>query len=156
MPNHHTRSIRGGLWIAMVASFFPNACAALAQQGESDLRPNVLLVLVDDLGFSDLGCYGGEIQTPRLDALAASGMRFNQFYNTGRCWPTRASLLSGYYAQQIRRDQLQGTQLGGGGNSKRPDWAILLLEMLRPAGYRSYHSGKWHIDGQPEDAGFDR
>ncbi len=59
--------------------------------------PNILLIMADDLGYSDLGCYGGEIQTPNLDDLAAGGIRFTQFYNTGRCWPTRASLMTGYY-----------------------------------------------------------
>src|SRR5213595_3451865 len=67
-------------------------------------RPNILIILTDDMGFSDLGCYGGEIETPHLDALAKDGLRFTQFYNTARCWPSRAALLTGYYAQQVRRD----------------------------------------------------
>jgi arylsulfatase len=117
-------------------------------------RPNVLIILADDLGFSDLGCYGGEIETPQLDALAAGGLRFTQFYNTARCWPTRASLLTGYYAQQVRRDKVPGVRSGGRG--QRPGWARLLPEMLAPLGYRSYHSGKWHIDGMPLEDGFDR
>ena len=117
-------------------------------------KPNVLLILADDLGYSDLGCYGGEIETPNLDALADGGLRFTQFYNTGRCWPTRAALLTGYYAQQVRRDTVPGIPSGGRG--KRPDWARLLPEMLAPLGYRSYHSGKWHIDGMPIAGGFDR
>src|SRR5688500_16027719 len=71
-------------------------------------QPNILLILADDMGFSDLGCYGGEIATPNLDRLAANGLRFTQFYNTARCWPTRASLLTGYYAQQIRMDPPHG------------------------------------------------
>ena len=69
-------------------------------------KPNFLFILVDDMGYSDLGCYGSEIETPNLDNLAANGLRYSQFYNTGRCWPTRGSLLTGYYAQQIRRDNL--------------------------------------------------
>ncbi len=117
-------------------------------------RPNVLVILADDLGFSDLGSYGGEIKTPHLDRLAANGLRFTQFYNTARCWPTRAALLTGYYAQQVRRDKLPGIPSGGRG--KRPAWARLLPEMLKPLGYRSYHSGKWHIDGMPIASGFDR
>ena len=117
--------------------------------------PNVMLILADDLGFSDLGCYGGEIKTPNLDRLAADGLRFTQFYNTARCWPTRAVVLTGYYAQQIRRDALPGVPRAGGGGV-RPAWAPLLPAMLRPLGYRSYHSGKWHIDGSPLDGGFDR
>ena len=117
-------------------------------------RPNFLIVIADDLGFSDLGCYGGEIQTPNLDRLAKEGVRFTQFYNTARCWPTRSSLLTGYYAQQIRRDLLPGVPSGGRG--VRPSWAKLLPERLKPLGYRAYHSGKWHIDGMPLAEGFDR
>ena len=78
-------------------------------------RPNILLILADDLGYSDLGCYGGEIETPHLDSLAQSGLRFTQFYNTARCWPTRGALLTGYYAQQIRRDTLPGITSGSRG-----------------------------------------
>jgi arylsulfatase A-like enzyme len=117
-------------------------------------RPNFLIILADDLGFSDLGCYGGEIETPNLDALAANGLRFTNFYNTARCWPTRAALLSGYYAQQVNRDRLPGAERGGNGN--RPAWARLLPELLGAHGYRSYHSGKWHVDGGQLEAGFDR
>jgi arylsulfatase A-like enzyme len=117
-------------------------------------RPNVVIILADDLGWSDLGCYGAEIETPNLDALAKNGLRFTQFYNTARCWPTRASLLTGYYAQQIRRDALPG--IGGGMRGSRPPWARLLPDLLKPAGYRSYHSGKWHIDGKVLAGGFDR
>ena len=117
-------------------------------------RPNILIVLADDLGFSDLGCYGGEIKTPHLDQLAAGGVRFSQFYNTGRCWPTRGSLLTGFYAQQIRRDKLPGIKSGARG--ERPAWARLVPETLRTLGYRTYHSGKWHVDGMPLENGFDR
>jgi arylsulfatase len=116
-------------------------------------KPNVVVILADDLGYSDVGCYGGEIQTPNLDALAKNGLRFTQFYNTARCWPTRGAMLTGYYAQAIRRDTLPGIQSGSGGT--RPAWAKLLPDLLRPNGYRSYHSGKWHIDGKPLENGFD-
>jgi len=118
-------------------------------------KPNILLILADDLGFSDLGCYGSEIATPNLDSLAANGLRYTQFYNTARCWPTRAALLTGFYAQQIRRDTVPGVPSGGGEKNTRPEWADLLPEMLKPAGYRSYHTGKWHIDGMPVAEGFD-
>ena len=113
-------------------------------------RPNVLFILADDMGFSDAGCYGGEIATPNLDRLAQNGLRFTQFYNTGRCWPTRAALLTGYYPQQIRMDPPNGSL---------PAWTPLLPRYLRPLGYRSYHAGKWHIQGAPRalaDGGFDR
>jgi arylsulfatase len=117
-------------------------------------RPNILVILADDMGFSDAGCYGGEIATPNLDRLARDGLRFTQFYNTARCWPTRAAILTGYYPQQVRRDTVPGVPSGTRG--VRPPWARLLPEMLKPLGYHSYHSGKWHVDGKPLDNGFDR
>ena len=116
-------------------------------------RPNILLLLADDLGFSDLGCYGGEIATTNLDALAQDGLRFTQFYNTARCWPSRAAILTGYYAQEVRRDEVAGVSSGMRG--QRPAWAPLLSERLHELGYRTYHSGKWHLDGQPLKNGFD-
>ncbi len=122
-------------------------------------RPNVVVILADDLGFSDIGCYGGEVQTPNLDSLAAGGLRFTQGYNTARCWPSRAALLTGFYAQAVGRDSLpdlNGKSLKGGGRSQRPAWSPLLAEMLSDAGYRCYHSGKWHVDGDPREQGFDR
>ena len=122
--------------------------------GQTNQRPNIVIVLADDLGYSDLGCYGGEIATPNLDSLARDGLRFTQFYNTTRCWPSRGALLTGYYAQQIHRDALP--DLPGGVRGVRQPWARLLPDFLKPAGYRCYHSGKWHIDGKVLDGGFDR
>jgi arylsulfatase len=115
---------------------------------------NVVFILADDLGYSDLGCYGGEITTPNLDSLARNGLRFTQFYNAARCWPSRGALLTGYHAQQVHRDALP--DLGGGIRGVRQQWARLLPDFLAPAGYRCYHSGKWHIDGRVLDGGFDR
>ncbi|MFN7736986.1 MAG: arylsulfatase [Pirellula sp.] len=112
-----------------------------------------MVILCDDLGFSDIGVYGSEINTPNLDRLAKNGARFHQFYNTARCWPTRAALLTGYYAQQVRRDTVEG--IPSGAQAKRPSWAKLLPERLKKYGYRSYHSGKWHVDGSPLAGGFD-
>ena len=129
-------------------------------------RPNVIVILSDDMGFSDLGCYGGEIATPNLDALAAGGVRFTQFYNTARCCPTRASLLTGLYPHQAGvGHMLQETgkpgYTGGLNQSCRT-----IAEQLKPAGYRGYAVGKWHVtrfagaDGPkanwPVARGFDR
>lgn len=128
-----------------------NCVSAVAEQ-----TPNFLVILADDMGFSDAGCYGGEIKTPNLDGLAEGGIRFTQFYNTARCWPTRAAMITGYYPQQIQRDGMPGAPRHFGGRGKRPEWARTIAEHLRPAGYRTYHSGKWHIDGEPTKNGFDR
>lgn len=118
------------LWLGFV--FLSFASGLLVQA-----RPNFLIILADDLGYSDLGCYGGEIQTPILDQLAANGLRYTDFYSTGRCWPSRGALLTGYYAQQIGIDPRNGPDW--------PSWTRLLPQYLKEAGYRSYTSGKWHI-----------
>ena len=131
----------------LTASLLSHAAPAVS-------KPNVIFILADDMGFSDAGCYGGEIATPNLDSLARGGLRFTQFYNTTRCWPTRGALLSGYYAQQIHRDTLP--DVPGGMRGVRQPWARLLPDFLKPAGFRCYHSGKWHIDGKVLDGGFDR
>ena len=120
---------------------------------DTTAKPNILIILADDMGYSDAACYGGEIATPNLDGLAKNGLRFTQFYNTARCWPSRAAILTGYYAQQVRRDTVPGVKSGVQGT--RPAWARLLPEMLKPLGYRAYHSGKWHVDGKPLQNGFD-
>lgn len=146
-------TLRGACWLVPLLLLGLYAAGQLGFAEGPSRKPNVLIILADDMGFSDLGCYGGEIHTPNLDELARNGLRFTQFYNTARCWPSRAALMTGYYAQQVRRDTVPGVVSGGRG--KRPVWAPLLPEMLRPLGYRSYHSGKWHIDGRPLQNGFD-
>ncbi|WZO98158.1 arylsulfatase [Isosphaeraceae bacterium EP7] len=138
-----SRSLTASLALVIAAA---SAGRALSAPPAAPARPNVVFILADDLGYSDLGSYGGEISTPNLDRLAANGVRFSQFYNTGRCWPSRAALLTGYYAQQVNRDPA----------GRRPAWGALLPELLRPVGYRSYHSGKWHVDGPVLAGGFDR
>jgi arylsulfatase A-like enzyme len=108
-------------------------------------RPNILLIVADDLGYSDLGCYGGEIRTPHVDALAAKGLRFTQFYSTARCCPSRASILSGQYPHKVGVGHMV-TDLGHPGYRGRlSDEAVTLAEVLKSAGYRTYMSGKWHV-----------
>src|SRR5688500_4408978 len=88
----------------MTTTIFMLAAFLVSDDQPTAKRPNVVIILADDLGFSDVGCYGGEIETPNLDRLAAGGLRYTQFYNTARCWPTRAALMTGYYPQQVRMD----------------------------------------------------
>ncbi|MCX5653362.1 MAG: arylsulfatase [Planctomycetota bacterium] len=140
--------------LAAGAAMVPGALRAAGAEAVPSRKPNFLVIVMDDMGYSDPGCYGGEIATPNIDRLAAGGIRFTQCYSTARCWPSRACILTGYYAQQVRRDTLPG--MGGGTSGKRPAWARLVPEMLRPLGYRSYHAGKWHVDGKPVENGFDR
>jgi arylsulfatase len=110
-------------------------------------RPNIIVILSDDMGFSDLGCYGGEIATPNLDALAANGLRFTQFYNNARCCPTRASLLTGLYPHQTGVGHMMedhgADHPGYRGNLNKSCRTI--AETLKPAGYRCYAVGKWHV-----------
>ncbi|MCP3914935.1 MAG: arylsulfatase [bacterium] len=111
----------------------------------NDKRPNIVLILADDMGYTDVGCYGGEIQTPSLDRLARGGVRFTQFYNGARCCPTRASLMTGLYAHQAGIGLMTGDR---GYDAYRGDLnrrCVTLAEALRPAGYKSYLSGKWHV-----------
>lgn len=124
-------------------------CALVAKAAP----PNIVVILADDLGFSDIGCYGSEMATPNLDALAAGGLRYTQFYNTARCWPTRAAWLTGYYAQQMNFDAIPGMPKAE--THSRPAWSKLLPEYLHELGYRAYHSGKWHVDKTPFTSGFD-
>ncbi len=100
-------------------------------------KPNFLVILADDMGFSDARCYGGDIDTPHLDRLASGGLRFTQCYSTARCGPSRSCLLTGYYAQQTASDIMTP--------GKIPAYTKFLPEYLKPLGYRSYHSGKWHM-----------
>ena len=123
-------------------------------------RPNIIVILVDDMGFSDIGCYGSEIPTPNLDKLAANGLRFTQFYNTGRCCPTRASILTGLYPHQAGVGHM--TEDGGepGYRGRLNDRCVTIAEVLDGAGYFTAMSGKWHV-GQnhgvvPWERGFQR
>lgn len=123
-------------------------------------RPNLIVILVDDMGFSDIGCYGSEIPTPHLDALAANGLRFTQFYNTARCCPTRASLLTGLYAHQTGVGHMTEDDGVAGYRGRLNEQCRTIAELLNPAGYFTAMSGKWHV-GQnhgvtPRSRGFTR
>ena len=129
-------------------------------------RPNIIVILCDDMGWSDLGCMGSEINTPNLDKLAANGLRFTQFYNTARCCPTRASLLTGLYPHQAGVGHMVEDRGREGYQGELNKRCVTIAEALKPAGYRAYAVGKWHIarnqkpDGPkhnwPLQRGFDR
>ncbi|HEV7405527.1 MAG TPA: arylsulfatase [Chthoniobacteraceae bacterium] len=123
-------------------------------------KPNIIVILVDDMGFSDLGCYGSEIPTPNLDALAAGGLRFTQFYNTGRCCPTRAALLTGLYSHQTGVGHMVEDQGAPGYRGRLNDQCATFAEVLNPAGYFTAMTGKWHVGQEhgvtPASRGFQR
>jgi len=129
-------------------------------------RPNIIIMMADDMGFSDIGCYGGEIHTPNLDQLASDGLRFTQFYNTSRCCPTRASLLSGLYPHQAGVGHMMDDRGLDGYRGELNRHCVTIAEVLKTAGYGTYMSGKWHVtkqtkpdgpkDNWPRQRGFDR
>src|SRR5215210_6136212 len=149
--------------LVSVAAFLLTVPATAA-----DARPNVVLIMADDMGYSDLGCYGGEIRTPNLDALARGGVRFSQFYNTARCCPTRASLLTGLYPHQAGVGHMTSHAFKDhpGYQNELSKQTPTIAEVLRPAGYATYMTGKWHVtrkdtpkgptDNWPIARGFDR
>ncbi len=136
------------------------AAATLAPAQPPARQPNIVLILADDLGFSDVGCYGSEIDTPNLDRLAANGLRFRQFYNGTRCCPTRAALLTGLYAHQAGVGNMTGDQGAPGYRGFPQPNTVTIAEVLRAAGYHTAMVGKWHLSGgpktpRPTDRGFD-
>lgn len=122
----------------------------------AETRPNIMVILSDDMGYSDLGCYGGEIKTPVLDKLAEDGLRFTQFYNTGRCCPTRASLLTGLYPHQAGVGWMMTDRGHDGYRGELNKECVTIAEALKPAGYATYGVGKWHVTKhtQPEGPKF--
>lgn len=125
----------------IACALFALCLPAFADQAVPN-KPNFIVIMVDDMGYSDIGCFGGEVKTPNLDTLAARGMRFTQFYNTAKCHTTRAELLTGNYAYSIGDNNLEH--------------GATLAEVLGPAGYRTIISGKWHQKPLPTTRGFDR
>jgi len=147
----------------------PLALAALtgARGQEPAARPNLVVIMADDMGYSDIGCFGGEIATPHLDRLAANGVRLTQFYNTGRCCPTRAALLTGRYAQQAGVGWMTSENINRGQDMGYPGYtgelnrtSLTFAEVLAGAGYRTLMAGKWHVGSfsgmWPLDRGFER
>ena len=154
----------GVLGMPVVVALSSPAMAAEASGGAGS-RPNIVLILVDDMGYSDIGCYGSEIQTPNLDKLAVNGLRFTQFYNTARCCPTRASLLTGLYPHQAHIGHMMEDKQLEGYQGELSKQAVTIAEVLQASGYGTYMVGKWHVtskvppgptDNWPVNRGFDR
>ena len=153
---------RGFLRAAGAGAVMLAVPGAVRAAGTSRARPNIVLIMVDDMGYSDIGCYGGEIRTPNLDRLAAGGVRFTHFYNAARCCPTRASLLTGLYPHQAGMGGMvtTGTVKPGAYQGYLNDRCVTIAEVLRETGYTTLMSGKWHVGEErpnwPVDRGFDR
>ena len=127
---------------------------------KSELRPNIVLILADDMGYSDIGCFGSEIPTPNLDRLAKKGVRFSQFYNAGRCCPSRASLLTGLYQHQAGVGDMVNDKGVPAYQGYLNTSSVTLAEVMKLNGYNTYMSGKWHVGNRtetlPRQRGFDR
>ncbi|RME96516.1 MAG: arylsulfatase [Verrucomicrobia bacterium] len=160
-PGFARNGRRAGRVLGCIAGLLlqPGLLSAPPANGAAE-RPNIIIVLVDDMGFSDIGCYGSEIPTPNLDALAAGGVRFAQFYNTGRCCPTRASLLTGLYPHQAGVGWMTADQGAPGYRGHLNERCVTIAEVLRQAGYFTAMTGKWHVGFghgvTPWNRGFDR
>ena len=128
------------LGLTVIALAYVSACSLLQAA-----RPNIVLVMADDMGYTDIGCYGSEINTPQLDKLASNGVRFTQFYNTSRCCPTRAALLTGLYSHQAGIGLMTGDQGYDAYRGDLNEKCVTLAEVLGHSGYSTYMSGKWHV-----------
>ncbi len=152
------RAVGSGAMAVSLCGRLPAAESAASSRASG--KPNIVLIMADDMGYSDIGCYGGEIHTPHLDRLASEGVRFSQFYNGARCCPTRASLLTGLYAHQAGIGFMVGNQGYPAYQGYLNEQCVTIAEALKPAGYRTLMSGKWHVGEQrphwPTDRGFDR
>ncbi len=141
-----------------MSRFFALVCLLLTGIGQAEDRPNIVVLFADDMGFSDIGCFGSEIQTPQLDKLAANGLRYTHFYNTGRCCPSRASILTGLYAHQADVGHMLGETGLRGYRDRLSFQAVTLAEVLGTAGYHTIMTGKWHLgwkdEGSPTARGF--
>ncbi|MFP4292205.1 MAG: arylsulfatase [Cyclobacteriaceae bacterium] len=134
------------LWLTFTLVSCENRPQTASEEvNNSQQRPNILLIMADDMGYSDIGCYGGEIRTPNLDSLAANGLRFSQFYNTARCCPTRASLMTGLYPHQAGIGLMTNDRGTDGYRGDLNNESVTIAEVLKEAGYATYMSGKWHV-----------
>lgn len=134
------------LCLLIVTVWMTSGAAVMAAAAEGPAqKPNIIVIMADDMGFSDIGCYGSEIPTPNLDSLAKGGVRFTQFYNTSRCCPTRASLLSGLYPHQAGIGHMMDDRGLDGYRGELNRECVTIAEALKPAGYRTYMAGKWHV-----------
>ncbi len=144
--------MRHSFWAGWLLGLLASPCLATP--------PNIVIVMADDLGYADLGCYGGEILTPHLDRLAENGVRFTQFYNTARCCPTRAALLTGVYPHQAGIGHMVANRGSPAYQGYLDSRSVTIAEALQPAGYTTLMTGKWHVGSQPGrwplDRGFDR
>lgn len=165
MPNRFATPLRPSpprvavrSWLRRLAPLVLTLLACLSlppfpAQARPSPRPNLVLILADDMGYSDIGCYGSEIDTPNLDTLAAHGLRFTQFYNTARCCPTRASLLTGLHPHQTGVGHMMEDRGYDGYRGRLNRQCVTIAEALAPAGYRNYAVGKWHVTpGQNAEA----
>ena len=149
-------------YITLLSLVLVTACAVAPSTStpRAAAKPNIVVIMVDDMGFSDVGCYGGETETPHLDALASNGLRFTQFYNTGRCCPTRAALLTGLYQHQAGIGHMTSDRGLPSYRGFLNDKCVTIAEALKPAGYFSAIAGKWHVGSKPDywplKRGFDR
>ncbi|MDP6795817.1 MAG: sulfatase-like hydrolase/transferase, partial [Verrucomicrobiota bacterium] len=116
-------------------------------------RPNIIIAMADDMGWSDIGCYGGEIDTPNLNRLAEGGVQFTQFYNTGRCCPTRATLLTGTYAHQAGVGHMMNPRNLPGYKGDLNKNVRTIAEVLKTADYSTYMAGKWHVTPKIQPGG---
>jgi arylsulfatase A-like enzyme len=131
--------------LLILAGLFQTKASAAKPKPKPDKRPNIILIMADDLGYSDLGCYGGEINTPNLDKIAKQGMQFKQFYNVSRCCPTRASLLTGLYNHDAGIGDMTTPQNDSGYRGYLGKNTVTIAEVLKGAGYRTAMTGKWHV-----------